>query len=1051
MIELKNISKDYVTGDLTVHALKNVSVSFRQNEFVAILGPSGGGKTTLLNIIGGLDHCTSGDLIINGKSTAKFNSRDWDSYRNHSVGFIFQSYNLIPHQNILANVELALTISGISKKERTERAKKALEDVGLGEYIKKKPNQLSGGQMQRVAIARALVNDPDIVLADEPTGALDTQSSIQIMDLLKEVAKDRLVVMVTHNPDLAEEYANRIIRIKDGELTSDSNPYNVVEKVENSLASIGKAAMGLGTAFMLSLNNLWSKKARTLLVSFAGSIGIIGIALIMSLSNGVNQYIDDIQKESLSSYPLVIQNSGVDMTSAMTSMLSTVVSDEDVEEGYFKEQTMVSTMFDQVDANNLSTFKQYLEENYDEIEDYVTTVVYDYGITPQIYSSDTSDGVTQINPSSLSTAMTSSLMSSSSSYSSVFQELIDDQEMLDEQYDILMGEWPDSYDELVLIVNDESFISDYLIYSLGLRDMDELVDYMTKAMNGEVASLDNEPQTYSYEELMNLTYKLVLAADYYEYDETYGVWNDMSGDEEYMTELVNNGVELKIVGIVIAKDGVASTVMSTGVGYTSDLIDYIIEESSTREIVIQQLENTTTDVFSGREFGESEDKDTSLDLDNMISIDEDAFNSAFNVNISSSSISNTLNNYINEAMNQVVTDVNDATQLFNDFVSTIFTEIINDYVEEYGYDGMATIDTDAIATIIENEFAKESTQSQMAELEEALGVSSGYLENILTPMLSDMIQSYADIAEEYLGTEAAITQENIVEMVTAILSNDSFQTTMENIITDLLEARVEDSISSVMSEMSTYLASVLGNAISIDTDALSNAFQFNITEEELTNYMMTMVNYSSTESTLSSNLATLGYADYDSPESISFYIIDYESKDLLKEWIDDYNEMVDVEDQITYTDITGILMSSLSDIINAISYILIAFVSISLIVSSIMVAIITYISVLERTKEIGVLRSLGASKFNVANIFNAETFITGLTSGTLGVLITMLLCFPINSVIRNLTGVSTLTAYLPWSSAGILILISVVLNVIAGLIPSSMASNTDPVTALRTE
>ena len=1055
MIELKNISKEYIMGNNVVHALKNVSVSFRQNEFVAILGPSGGGKTTLLNIIGGLDKYSLGDLVINGKSTVDFSDRDWDSYRNHTVGFIFQSYNLIPHQNVISNVELALTIAGISRKERIERARQALERVGLGDQVYKKPNQLSGGQMQRVAIARALVNDPEILLADEPTGALDTQSSVQIMELLKEVASDRLVVMVTHNPELANRYANRIVQLRDGEIISDSNAY-VTAEAEKPIDNMGKAHMNLLTAFALSLNNLLTKKGRTILVSFAGSIGIIGIALIMSLSNGVNKYIDDVQRDSLSSYPLTIENSDVDMTRSMLNMMSSAANQEK-EDGKITERSMIADMFNQVGTNNLKAFKKHIEDNYSTVDDYLVAIQYSYGVSPNIYKADDRDNIIKVNPSNIYSSLFSSSLASYSR--SAFQPLIDNQELLDSQYEIIKGHWPQSYSEMVLIVNSENTVSDYITYALGLRDPRELEKYISRMLRGEKYELNNKPMSFTWDDFMKLEYKLIIPADFYVYDETYDVWKDMSDDNDFMNDLLDNGITMTICGIVTPKDGNNSTVMMPGVGYSCELTEYVIAEAGKREIVNQQLADKTRDVYSRRLFEDinsDNKKKNNISFDDMISVDENMLSQAFSFNVNANDISNTMNSFVSNAMNDVISDSGDAASEVSVFLRTMAVEMLNDYIEEYGIDGTAVIDSDAIEMMIDKQLAKESTQREIAKLENDFGLPSGYMETVLRPMLRSALNSYVEIGKELMpGGDTPISQDKIAELINALMNNDRMEETLKDVVTTMLQARIRKTLNNTMGNMSSYLDSVMNNAFSFDAGALQNAFKFNMTEEELTRLMMTYMNTSPSDANRDGNLKNLGYVDINSPNSIALYLKDFESKEAFKQFISDYNDTREAsghkEDIILYTDITGILISSVSNIINAISYVLIAFVSVSLIVSSIMIAIITYISVLERTKEIGILRSLGASKHNVASVFNAETFIIGLCSGTFGVVLTVLLCYPINWIVRKVTDVSSLTAYLPLRTGLILIVISIVLTVIAGIIPSRMAMKCDPVTALRTE
>ena len=1052
MIELKNICKNYEGGGNTVQALKNINLSFRQNEFVAVLGPSGGGKTTMLNIIGGLDKYTSGDLIINGKSTVKFKDKDWDAYRNHTVGFVFQSYNLIPHQNVISNVELALTIGGISRTERIKRAKEALEKVGLGDQLYKKPNQLSGGQMQRVAIARALVNDPDVLLADEPTGALDTQNSVQIMDLLKEVAKDRLVIMVTHNPDLAEQYANRIVRIRDGEITSDSNPF-VESDEENPNTSMGKASMGILTSFLLSLNNLFTKKARTALVSVAGSIGIIGISLIIALSNGVNYYIDTVQKNSLSSYPLTIQKSDVDTTTAMMNMASNHSQEEKVE-GKITETEFISNMFNQIGVNNLSLFKKYMDDNAELVNQYLTSVQYYYGISPQIYNYDTSDGVTKINPSTLYSSFFAYDYSSYSG-SDTFQQLIDDEDLLDEQFDIIAGRWPQQYDELVLVLYSDDSISDFMLYSLGIRDPKELEKYISQAMAGEKVDIERDKMVFEPEDFLELKYRLVSSSDYYKYDETYNVWNDMRDDKDYMKQLVDNGLELRVVGVVCPKKGVNATVMTSGVGYRKELMDYVFDYSSKTAIVESQLADKTVDVFSQMTFEEinSENKNTRIDFGNIISVDSRQLSRAFTNNVNVEALTADMNVLVNDALNEIIADSGDVLGELTGFVTDMTSEMINDYLDEHGE--QATYSQEDIKEMVEKQFAKESTKERIAQMEEVFGLPAGYLEPLLKPAVEEVLLSYSALAEKILNMEAPITRDKIMDIIESALSSSSSTETLNNLARSLMQNSLDQSLEKVMGEATQLLAKNMQNAFRVDTNALQKAFKFTMTEEELTRIMMTFMNANNNDKTVDGNLRDLGYADIDDPYMINLYFRDFDSKEKFKALMDDYNTTARneerAEDVIVYTDITGILISSVSDIINAISYVLIAFVSVSLLVSSIMIAIITYISVLERTKEIGILRALGASKRNVSTVFMAETFIIGLCSGLFGVIITQLLCIPINSIILKATGVVGINCYLPVHTAITMIIISIVLTVIAGIIPSSMASKRDPVAALRTE
>lgn len=870
MLELKNIKKTYVSGDEKVEALKGIDLKFRESEFVSILGQSGCGKTTLLNIIGGLDRYTSGDLIINGKSTKDFKDRDWDAYRNYSVGFIFQSYNLIGHQTVLSNVELALTISGVSKQERRERAIKALEDVGLKEQINKKPNELSGGQMQRVAIARALVNDPDIILADEPTGALDTKTSVQVMEILKKISKNKLIIMVTHNSELAEKYSSRIIKILDGKITDDSNPIKEEEKIENKQQdNFKKTSMKFFTAFRLSLNNLLTKKARTILTSFAGSIGIIGIALILAISTGVQDYISKIEEDTLSSYPITIEESTIDMGNMMETMMGEATEEDEVREdgkvysANIMDQ-MISILSNKIETNNLKDFKKYIEETDNEIKNNSNAISYDYNLDINLYKTDTTDGVVRVNPSTVmdaiglgemmdarSSSSTMSMFGSASNMSSQFNvwtEMLDNEELLHSQYDLLAGSWPQNYNEVVLIVGENNEISDYTLYALGLKDQNELAKQLEKMQKGEIIE-KGEETSYTYDELLNLNYKVLLNSDYYAKEN--GIWVDKSEDEEYMKNKIANAEEIKVVGIIRQNEQTVASSMSGGIGYTKNLKEYVINKSNEAEIVKEQMANQNINVFSGLEFP------------------KEGENKAF--------------------------DINSLTQ-------------------------------------------EQKMQMSMLSSEEIAVLMNAYTEN----------------------------------------ANASYDNNMEK----------------------------------------------------------------------------LGALDLSSPASVNIYPKDFDSKEKIAEAIEEYNQKQrdegKEENTITYSDVVGTMMKSVSKIIDIISYVLIAFVAISLVVSSIMIGIITYISVLERTKEIGILRAIGVSKKDVSRIFNAETLIVGLIAGILGIGITILLTIPINHIILSLTGVQVVTR-LPAIAGAILVLISVLLTMIGGLIPSKLASKRDPVIALRTE
>ena len=895
MLELNDIKKDYVSGSTTVSALKGINLRFRDCEFVSILGQSGCGKTTMLNIIGGLDKYTSGDLKINGVSTKNYKDRDWDFYRNNSIGFVFQSYNLIPHQTVLSNVELALTLSGVSKAERKKRAIEALEKVGLGEQIHKKPNQMSGGQMQRVAIARALVNNPDILLADEPTGALDTETSVQIMELLKEISKDRLIIMVTHNPELAKDYSTRIVRLLDGVITDDSNPYSLedmeadirtkedakVKASEKKTKKSGKkqkTSMSFFTALSLSFNNLMTKKTRTILTAFAGSIGIIGIAMILSISNGIQLYIDRVQRDTLSSYPITLQAESIDISSMVSSMTGNSDSEEHEDKTKIYSNDimgdMINTMVKEVKSNNLSEFKKYIENGGSDIKSYVSDIQYSYDVPLNIYMKDTSKGVEQLNPSTMfdsiygegatstSSAMSSGMGMGMFSNSSVWNQLLGNQQVLDEQYDVLAGHWPENYNEVVLVADKNNEVDDYTLYSLGLKDPEEVRTLFKKMMVGE--SYETEKDTsYTFDEILDTEFKLVMPTDMYKYNDVTGTWDDYSKDDKYMTNVVNNGTDIKVCGIIRPNDDAVSTSLSSGIGYTAKLTEYIIEQVKNSEIAKAQLADTSVDVFTGVPF--DNDRNTEITMDDV-----------------------------------------------NAYMATLSPE--------------------------------ESAQMQA-----------------MTSGMSD---------------------DQILQLFSASL-----------------KART-------------------------------------------------------TDATLDSNKSKLGITDLDTPSQIDIYATDFDSKEKVQNIIKDYNKLQQddgkEENVINYTDYVGIMMSSVSTIINAISYVLIAFVAISLIVSSIIIGIITYISVLERTKEIGVLRSIGASKKDVSRIFNAETLIEGFVSGALGIVVTLLLCIPANALIKHLTDISNV-AQLPVAGGVILIIISMFLTFIAGLIPAKLAAKKDPVVALRSE
>ncbi|MCD8365566.1 MAG: ABC transporter ATP-binding protein/permease [Clostridiales bacterium] len=1162
MLQLKNISKKYITGDLSQTALDDVSLNFRDNEFVAILGPSGSGKTTLLNIIGGLDRYDDGDLIINGISTKEYSDRDWDSYRNHTIGFVFQSYNLIPHQTVLSNVELALTISGISKAERRERAKKALEEVGLGDQLHKKPNQMSGGQMQRVAIARALINNPDILLADEPTGALDSETSVQVMELLKEVAKDRMVIMVTHNPELAEQYATRIVRLTDGHIIDDTDPFSVDDAALEppTHKNMGHSSMSRLTSLGLSFNNLGTKRGRTFLTVFAGSIGIIGIGLVLSVSAGVNDYINTLEEETMSEYPIQVTSSGFDITSMFSSL--TAASDTDTEEDSISVVEMISSMFSMLDSNDLVSFKEYIESGESDIYDYTKAIEYIYDVEPQIYYQE-NDEIYQVNPeSTLSSGMglSSTLMSMMSSYMSinVFFEMPSDEDLYKDSYEIKAGRWPESYDECVLVLSSEGSISDYMLYSLGLRDYEEYEEMIDAVANGESVTAVEYLDTYDYDEVIGTSYKLVNATDYYEYDSEYDVWTDKTDNNDYMRQLVENGDDITIVGVVQPLEDATAAALSEGINYTPELIEYVAEMAADSEIVKAQLATPDINIFTGEEFGE----DAEFDLESLFSVDDDSLADLFDTDALSDAFSGSMD--LSSALDTSSLDLSDlldtdslsldmsdldmdmdlsdldlSSLLAGVSVGDIFnassedvTALANELLE--GYESYAAANstasytdlTDGFTAYLNSSEAQSILSSAMNEIiQDAISdsisrqdvsdllqeltdsddpntaltdwlsstmsgvtVSSDQLSSITAQLVAGYTsyasannltsaQSLSDDFAAYLATDAATEAlsagvmsmldtdalEQIIgtalqsymasymeEMSTALSSSISSQmSTAMTGLTAQLTTAIEDS----MEEMMSGITDELADSLNIDADSIMESLTANMDADFLLELMTSMSTASS--ASYEDNLASLGYVDFDSPTEIDIYPKDFESKDEVVTIIDNYNTSMKnagtEEKQITYTDLVGTMMSTVTTIINLVSYVLIAFVSISLIVSSIMIGIITYISVLERTREIGILRALGASKRNIASIFNSETFIVGLCSGLLGVGIALLLLFPINMVVHNFVQDDNARAYLPMLYCVMLVVLSVVLTLIGGLIPSRKASKMDPVTALRTE
>ena len=982
MLTLKDIRKDYIVGDTTVHALRGVSISFRESEFVSVLGQSGCGKTTLLNIIGGLDQYTDGDLVINGRSTREYKDRDWDTYRNHTIGFVFQSYNLIPHQSVLANVELALTISGVDKAERRERAVKVLERVGLGDQLNKKPNQMSGGQMQRVAIARALINDPDILLADEPTGALDSETSVQIMELLQEIAKDKLVVMVTHNAELAERYSTRIVRLLDGQITGDTDPFDP-EGAEPPREDVGKKkpSMSFLTALSLSFNNLKTKKARTLLTAFAGSIGIIGIALILSLSNGIQTYINQVQEDTLSTYPLTIEAQAADLSSMIESMAGVASDSEEHELDAVYSNVILYDLMDSLmsmdtETNDLESFKDFLDENGGNINEYTSAIQYVYDPNFDIYTEDADGNVVKSDVVELLNELMANMYGGDFSsyfdtmgdfYSSFesWQEMLpgDNGELisptLTEQYDVIYGSWPQDYNEVVLVVDQNNEVSDLVLYTLGLRTQDELNASLEAYMNGE--TVDAEVQSWSYEDLCGLTFKLVGYYDKYVFDDTTGTYTDVSGTEaglEYLYDNDDIGIELKISGIVRQNPDAVAGMMSGAIGYTSALKDYVVADSQGSDVVVDQYANPDVDVITGLPFATGDEQEPSVEE-------------------------------IKAEVDDYIASLNDEDKalLYTDLMSTPS----DDYLDTAVQQALGSLSREDIESMMISGYAEE------------MGVDEDAVRDYIEQMDDDTLMEY------------------VAEMARTSISEQYAQA-------------VSEQMSSLSQQQ---LAMALGMTELSD-------WQY----EHIYNELMP-ARYS--DSTYDNNMKLFGFVDEESPDGINLYATTFADKDEIARIIDEYNASVGEEQQISYTDYVAILMSSISTIINAISYVLIAFVAISLVVSSIMIGIITYISVLERTKEIGILRAIGASKRDISNVFNAETLIEGLTAGLIGIGLTLLLNIPINAIVQHLTGIESLKAILPAAGAVILVVISMFLTFIAGLIPSRFAAKRDPVEALRTE
>lgn len=1020
MLELSGITKVYDVGGLKQKVLKGLNLNFRESEFAAILGPSGSGKTTLLNIIGGLDEYDAGDLKINEVSTKDFKNKDWDAYRNHRIGFVFQSYNLIPHQNILNNVRLALTLSGISKREGIRRARRALEEVGLKDHIYKRPSQLSGGQMQRVAIARALVNNPDILLADEPTGALDSDTSIQIMNLLKKIAKTKLVIMVTHNPELAREYATRIITLKDGQITSDSDIYDGKKKtiLDEDAAALKqhKTKMSFFTALSLSLNNLLTKKGRTILVAFAGSIGIIGIALILSVSTGFQNYIDKIERDTLTSYPLALMKESSNIAGVLLSLTGSGEALPD--DGKLHEDPIMSSALGNVTKNDLKSFRKYLDNHYDEVKDDIRLIEYEYNIDPVIYTIDATNELAKLNPNSLfSTVLgANSLMNSYSNLTSAFVQYAPENIRADMK--LVAGKYPENYNEMVVFVSNPNRISDFLTYSLGFHDTDKISTSIAKIMGGESVDLSEEPLVLSYDEIMDAKLRLILPADLYKYSEKYEVYEDMSEDLDYMKNIYDTkSEELKIVGIVTPD---SSFGMGSGILYLPSLITHIIEESKNTEIVKKQLENPTLDVFSNTKFGEK-GNDFNFEFSDLVSVDEKALERAFGVNINQNAVSAKTQEYITDISNDITADFTPVKNVLSDRLDAL----------KNGFE------VKIAGLIASGEYDPTKTEEYMREFIDDQDFS-GFEEAYLLP-----VENFKDTYFGMLGLKMAGTEE----------ANLMLETALEKLAMTITEITMKKDVLTKVGNLTTYLSSTFANAFHVDQNAIVGAFKLNFTEEELSRVVSAM--FTKKDSTLATNLALMGYQPIDDPREMAFYFTSFDSKTKFIEFLDDYNvamrSLKQDDKVIEYTDTTGILMSSVKTIVDAVSYVLIAFVSISLIVSSIMIGIITYISVYERTKEIGILRAIGASKHNISSIFNAETFIVGLLSGLFGVGITYIFIPIINAVLHQFTGDIPLNAVLMPISALILIGLSVVLTLIGGLIPAKAASKKDPVEALRSE
>ena len=1064
MLQLKKIHKQYKTGDLVQTALDKVSLNLRDCEFVAILGPSGSGKTTLLNIIGGLDRYDSGDLIINGISTKKYTDRDWDSYRNHTIGFVFQSYNLIPHQTVLANVELALTISGVSGAERRRRATEALQKVGLGNQLHKHPTEMSGGQMQRVAIARALVNDPDILLADEPTGALDSETSIQVMELLKEVAKDRLVVMVTHNPELAHQYATRIVQLKDGVIRSDTDPYepDAAQLAPPVHKSMGRSSMSPLTSLSLSFNNLLTKKARTLLTAFAGSIGIIGIALIISLSAGVNQYIDDTERSTLSEYPLQILSSGMDLTSMLTSGSPASASGTTAEEGMVPVRQLITQMVAGITSNDLKSLKTYLESDDCTIAEDATSIEYSYNVQPQIYREDADGSIRQVNPDSSlsslgisSTSSTNSMMSSMMN-TSVFYQLPESDELYNSQYEVKAGRWPEKYNECVAVLGADGTITDYALYALGLRDSAELDKMIQQFAQNQNVDVPTDFKTYRYSDFIGIQFKLVNAADRYLRDDDHNAWVDKSDDKDFMKSLVASSETLTVVGVVQPKEDASASMLSSGIAYPATLTQHVIAAAADSQMVQDQLASPAINVMNGEPFG-AEDA-SAFDMSSLFRIDTDMLKSAFQFDTSKLNFdlsgafdldngSVDLGSLLDPDDFQLDLDLTETPDLdmstLTDLFANMDLSVSEDKMQELaqkvlvGYkdyvigNGILNLNKISFSQYLKSDAFKALMNDAMGELFDQDALQAQFSEIMQTAM-STLMESYSSQISETLQAQLGSTM----------------QTAMTKLMTQMSQ-----NIQSQMQQSFSQLGSQMESALKIDATAFQKAIQFNMSEDDLTDLMKSAM--LSSTATYDSNLQTLGYADLDAPSQIKIYPQDFDHKASVVAKLDAYNDNMrsqGADDKvIQYTDVVGTLMTSVTEIINMISNMLVAFVSISLVVSSIMIGVITYISVLERRKEIGILRAIGASKRNISEVFNAETFIIGLCSGVMGVVLSEILLIPGNMLIQKISNGTNVVARLPLNAALVLIVLATVLTILGGFIPAKGASRSDPVKALRSE